>query len=520
MIRTPSHAVGAGAPGSLRTPVSADEEWCGQGAAARRRGRRCGPRRHARRSRGAARRRRRRGRLEAPPDQLALGRGRGRHQRRARQRVATTTPRATPSTRSRAPTTWATRTRSRSCAARRPATSSSSSTWARSSRASPTAASPSAPSAPRARRAPCYSADITGHVLLHVLYEQLAQARRDGLRGVLRDRPRRSTAALRRRARLGHRARAACTTVSATPPILATGGMGRMYYGTTNAYACTGDGMAMALRAGVPLKDMEFMQFHPTTLKANGVLITEGCRGEGGVPAQRRTASASWPRYAPNAMELASPRRRRRAEWTEIEEGRGVDGCVLLDLTHLGAKKINRALPGSPRARARLRGRRSASTSRSPCGPAPTTTWAASTRTSTAATLAARPVRRGRGRVRVGARREPAGRQLADGDGRVRPPRRAARRRRGGREPQRRARARSRRCATSDRAHPRDLRAAPAASARGERARGARDDDVRQRRRLPHQRAARARPRRRARAARAYGAGASSTTRATASTPT
>ena len=70
--------------------------------------------------------------------------------------------------------------------------------------------------------------------------------------------------------------------------ILATGGMGRMYHGTTNAYACTGDGMAMALRAGVPLKDMEFMQFHPTTLKANGVLITEGCRGEGGVPAQRR----------------------------------------------------------------------------------------------------------------------------------------------------------------------------------------------------------------------------------------
>src|SRR5947209_1387609 len=70
--------------------------------------------------------------------------------------------------------------------------------------------------------------------------------------------------------------------VEASAVILATGGLGRMYRGTTNAYACTGDGMSMAWRAGVPLKDMEFMQLHPTTLKANGVLITEGARGEGG----------------------------------------------------------------------------------------------------------------------------------------------------------------------------------------------------------------------------------------------
>ena len=134
--------------------------------------------------------------------------------------------------------------------------------------------------------------------------------------------------------------------ISAHNTILATGGVGRMYYGTTNAYACTGDGMSMAWRAGVPLKDMEFMQFHPTTLKSNGVLITEGCRGEGGY-----LRNANGDRFmaiaAPNAMELASRDVVSRAEWKEIEEGRGVDGCVLLDLTHLGAKKIHTRLPGS-----------------------------------------------------------------------------------------------------------------------------------------------------------------------------
>jgi len=134
--------------------------------------------------------------------------------------------------------------------------------------------------------------------------------------------------------------------VEAGAVIMATGGLGRIYRGTTNANACTGDGMSMAWRAGVPLKDMEFMQFHPTTLKANGVLITEGCRGEGGY-LRNAEGDRFMFNYAPNAGELASRDVVSRSEQTEIDEGRGVDGCVLLDLTHLGAKRIMERLHGS-----------------------------------------------------------------------------------------------------------------------------------------------------------------------------
>jgi succinate dehydrogenase flavoprotein subunit len=191
----------------------------------------------------------------------------------------------------------------------------------------------------------CYAADITGHVLLHVLYEQLVKSGvtvyeewfaldlvTDGERCV------------------GLTAwdlvRGGVQGVEAGAVIMATGGLGRIYRGTTNAYACTGDGMSMAWRAGVPLKDMEFMQFHPTTLKANGVLITEGCRGEGGY-LRNADGDRFMFNYAPNAGELASRDVVSRSEQTEIDEGRGVDGCVLLDLTHLGARKIMTVLHGS-----------------------------------------------------------------------------------------------------------------------------------------------------------------------------
>src|SRR5213592_1967276 len=135
-------------------------------------------------------------------------------------------------------------------------------------------------------------------------------------------------------------------SIGAKTVLLATGGAGRLYVGTTNAYACTGDGMSMALRVGVVLKDMEMMQFHPTTLSPTGVLITEGTRGEGAYLLNSEN-DRFLTRYAPNAMELASRDVISRAEQTEIDEGRGIDGNVLLDLRHLGAEKILERLHGT-----------------------------------------------------------------------------------------------------------------------------------------------------------------------------
>ena len=109
--------------------------------------------------------------------------------------------------------------------------------------------------------------------------------------------------------------------------MLATGGQGRIYRTTTNAYACTGDGAAMALRLGLPLKDMEFMQFHPTTLYPTGILLTEGCRGEGAYLINSE-GERFMKRYAPNAMELASRDVVSRSEQTEIDAGRGINGSV------------------------------------------------------------------------------------------------------------------------------------------------------------------------------------------------
>jgi succinate dehydrogenase / fumarate reductase flavoprotein subunit len=190
-----------------------------------------------------------------------------------------------------------------------------------------------------------YAADITGHVLLHVMYEQLLKHNvtvyEEWFAMELATHDNRCVGIT-----CWDMVEGGVKTVVAPATILASGGMGRMFHGTTNAFACTGDGMALAFRAGVPLKDMEFMQFHPTTLKGSGVLVTEGCRGEGGV-LRNKDGERFMSKYAPNALDLASRDVVSRAEWTEIHEGRGVDGCVLLDLTHLGAEHIMRALPGS-----------------------------------------------------------------------------------------------------------------------------------------------------------------------------
>ena len=124
--------------------------------------------------------------------------------------------------------------------------------------------------------------------------------------------------------------------------ILATGGPGQVYDHTTNAVANTGDGPAMAYRAGVPLEDMEFIQFHPTTLPSTGVLITEGVRGEGGILYNSEGERFMYEyAYANNAGELASRDVVARAELTEVNEGRGFeDDHVLLDMRHLGEERI------------------------------------------------------------------------------------------------------------------------------------------------------------------------------------
>ncbi len=190
-----------------------------------------------------------------------------------------------------------------------------------------------------------YAADITGHVLVHVLYEQVMKrsipAYEEWFAWKVIEEDGRCQGVIAWDIMNG-----GLKVVGAKTVILATGGAGRLYTGTTNAYACTGDGMAMALPLGVPLKDMEMMQFHPTTLSPTGVLITEGCRGEGAYLLNSE-GERFLKDYAPNAMELASRDVISRAEQTEIDEGRGVDGNVLLDLRHLGADKIIDRLHGT-----------------------------------------------------------------------------------------------------------------------------------------------------------------------------
>ncbi|MGA7747369.1 MAG: FAD-dependent oxidoreductase [Candidatus Aquilonibacter sp.] len=189
----------------------------------------------------------------------------------------------------------------------------------------------------------CYSADVTGLVILHTLWEQLE---RFGVKvyeeyfctalaidnGV-------GTGVVAYNMRNGE-----LEQIVAKATIFATGGAGRMYLKTTNGYASTADGMGIAYKAGIPLMDMEFMQFHPTTLKENGVLMTEGARGEGAYLLNAAGERFMF-KYAPNKGELASRDVVSRAEWTEILEGRGVDGCVLLDMRHLGREKILERLP-------------------------------------------------------------------------------------------------------------------------------------------------------------------------------
>lgn len=126
--------------------------------------------------------------------------------------------------------------------------------------------------------------------------------------------------------------------------IVAAGGCGRVYEPSTNALICTGDGISLAYRAGAPIMDMEMVQYHPTTLKGSGFLMTEAARGEGAY-LLNSDGDRFMKKYAPNKMELAARDVVSRAETIEIAEGRGIDGCVLLDLRHLGRDLILSKLP-------------------------------------------------------------------------------------------------------------------------------------------------------------------------------
>ena len=199
------------------------------------------------------------------------------------------------------------------------------------------------PFAGSARPRTCFAGDSAGHIILQVLYEQLLRQQvqsynewfvasllvEDGVcRGVLAQ----------------EQASGQLQPIYAKSVILATGGLGRMYQPSTSAFTATSDGVALAYRAGVPLMDMEMVQYHPTTLKGRGVVITEAARGLGGYLVNK-DGDRFMTSYAPESGEMAPRDLCSRAVETEISESRGNDGCVFIDLQHLDAERMDDLLP-------------------------------------------------------------------------------------------------------------------------------------------------------------------------------
>ena len=193
----------------------------------------------------------------------------------------------------------------------------------------------------------CAAADRTGHAMLHTLYQQSLKHDAEffieyfAVDLIMEDGVCRGVVAIDLATGKLHRFRA-------HKVILATGGYGRAYFSCTSAHTCTGDGSAMVMRAGLPVQDMEFVQFHPTGIYGAGMLITEGTRGEGGYLSNSE-GERFMERYAPNAKDLASRDVVSRSMTIEIQEGRGVGehkDHIFLHLEHLGPEVIEERLPG------------------------------------------------------------------------------------------------------------------------------------------------------------------------------